>query len=89
MELHSKAFEKCVRNLLAEGSNCRLVGAVTAPIYGHRVAFCDEVTATEGVEVHKLTKKTRDDVVNGLLKGFVEKKWVVDNTTDTTAKFHS
>ena len=60
MELKSEAFAARVEELLARG--VRLVGALTAPIYGHRVAFCDRVSATRGVAVHKLTKSTRDGV---------------------------
>ena len=60
MELKSEAFATRVEELLARG--VRLVGAITAPIYGHRVAFCDRVSATRGVAVHKLTSKTRDGV---------------------------
>ena len=66
MELHSEAFSEHVRGLLAGTrqsstktiSRNRLVGVITAPIYGHRVPFCDEVASTKGVEVHKLTKKS-------------------------------
>lgn len=54
----------------------RLVGAITAPIYGHRVPFCDEVASRPGVEVHKLTKKTRDGVVQGLLQSIEDRGWV-------------
>ena len=48
-----------------------MVGAVTAPIYGHRVAFCDRVSATRGVAVHKLTKSTRDGVTAELRESLV------------------
>ena len=64
MELHSAAFAARVEELLKRGT--RLVGAITAPIYGHRVAFCDAVTASRGVEVHRLTAKVRDEVVSAL-----------------------
>ena len=64
MELKSEAFATRVEALLARG--VRLVGAITAPIYGHRVAFCDRVSATRGVAVHKLTSKTRDGVTTEL-----------------------
>ena len=66
MELKSEAFATRVEELLARG--VRLVGALTAPIYGHRVAFCDRVSATRGVAVHKLTSKTRDGVTAELRK---------------------
>ena len=66
MELKSEAFATRVEALLARG--VRLVGALTAPIYGHRVAFCDRVSATRGVAVHKLTKSTRDGVTAELMR---------------------
>ena len=69
MELKSEAFATRVEELLARG--VRLVGAVTAPIYGHRVAFCDRVSATRGVAVHKLTKSTRDGVTAELRESLV------------------
>ena len=69
MELKSEAFAKRVEELLARG--VRLVGAITAPIYGHRVAFCDRVGATRGVAVHKLTKSTRDGVTAELRESLV------------------
>ena len=77
MELHSKAFMERVTELLGdESTKNRLVGAITAPIYGHRVPFCDEVAAIPGVEVHKLTKKTRDDVVEDLIQSIRDRGWV-------------
>lgn len=77
MELHSTVFAEHVRNMMASttGTNFHLVGAITAPRYGHRVPFCDQVTATSGVEVHNLTKKTRDDVVEGLLRS-IKDRWL-------------
>ena len=69
MELKSEAFATRVEELLAQG--VRLVGATTAPIYGHRVAFCDRVSATRGVAVHKLTSKTRDGVTAELKESLV------------------
>ncbi len=69
MELKSEAFATRVEELLARG--VRLVGAITAPIYGHRVAFCDRVSATRGVAVHKLTSKTRDGVTAELKESLV------------------
>ncbi len=69
MELKSEAFATRVEELLARG--VRLVGAITAPIYGHRVAFCDRVGATRGVAVHKLTSKTRDGVTAELRESLV------------------
>ena len=69
MELKSEAFATRVEELLARG--VRLVGALTAPIYGHRVEFCDRVSATRGVAVHKLTKSTRDGVTAELRESLV------------------
>ena len=71
MELHSAAFAARVEELLKRGT--RLVGAITAPIYGHRVAFCDAVTASRGVEVHRLTAKVRDEVVSTLEARLLER----------------
>ena len=72
MELHSKLFASRVEALLARG--VRLVGAITAPIYGHRVAFCDKVSATVGVAVHKITATVRDRVA-GELAEEVQGRW--------------
>lgn len=72
MELHSTQFQNQVRRLV--NRKLRLVGAVTAPRYGHRVTFCDEITSLEGVHVHNLTKKTRDGVTEELLKS-IEIRW--------------
>ena len=67
MELHSIAFQAAVRKLLV--SQTRVVGAITAPIYGHRVPFCDEVVAQPQVRVvEKLTQKTRDRVREEMLR---------------------
>ena len=72
MELHSAAFAARVEELLKRGT--RLVGAITAPIYGHRVAFCDAVSASRGVETHRLTAKIRDEVVSAL-EAQLLKRW--------------
>jgi nucleoside-triphosphatase len=86
MELHSIAFSNRVRELLEQKSSPssseattatnRLIGAITAPIYGHRVPFCDEVASRQGVELHKLTKKTRDGIVEGLLQSIEDRGWL-------------
>lgn len=73
MELHSTLFQDHVRCMVKQ-NNIRLVGAVTAPRYGHRVPFCDEITSSDGIEVHNLTKKTRDHVMDELLKS-IEGRW--------------
>ena len=75
MELKSAAFAHAVEGLLARGT--RLVGAITAPIYGHRVEFCDRVSASRGVEVHRLTAKTRDEVVSALEATILE-RWTAE-----------
>ena len=59
MELHSMQFRAAITARLADS---RIFGAITAPIYGHRVPFCDEITATTGVEVHRITRANRDQV---------------------------
>jgi len=71
MELHSAAFAELVKSLLGRGA--RLLGAITAPIYGHRVPFCDHVSASAGVVVHKLTTKLRDGVVEQLKQDLVQR----------------
>ena len=76
MELHSTAFADLVRQLLSSSDSSRLVGAITAPRYGHRVPFCDEISSKHGVEVHNLTKKTRDDVVDNLLRSIEDRGWL-------------
>mmetsp|Transcript_5704 Transcript_5704/g.16845 ORF Transcript_5704/g.16845 Transcript_5704/m.16845 type:complete len:203 (-) Transcript_5704:26-634(-) len=72
MELKSAAFAARVEALLKRG--VRLVGAITAPIYGHRVPFCDRVAATPGVRVVKLTGKTRD-AATAELRADVVARW--------------
>ena len=73
MELHSNKFPGRVRALLDKG--VRLVGAVTAPRYGHRVPFADEVTAWPGVQLHNPKKSTRDEVVASILQDIAE-RWL-------------
>ena len=73
MELHSKQFPDHVRQLLSRG--VWLVGAITAPRYGHRVPFCDEIASHPLVQVHNLTESNRDEVVAGLLE-FIDKEWM-------------
>ena len=63
MELHSAAFRKAVDALLESPRQDIVVfGAITAPIYGHRVAYCDKVTAQKGVATMRLKKSTRESV---------------------------
>jgi nucleoside-triphosphatase len=66
MELHSEAFQQAVRRLLS-APWARVVGAITSPIYGHRVPFCDDVAAQPQVSVRRITQKTRDAVREELL----------------------
>jgi nucleoside-triphosphatase len=73
MELHSSKFTARVEALLRRG--VLMIGAITAPIYGHRVPFCDRVGATRGVAVHKLTAKTRDAVTEALTAEVCD-RWV-------------
>lgn len=67
MELHSEVFEKRVRALL-DCEGVRIVGALTAPIYGHRVPLCDEIAKREDVSVIKIKKSTRDEASKGMLR---------------------
>jgi nucleoside-triphosphatase len=73
MELHSTLFQEQVRRMAND--NLRLVGAVTAPRYGHVVPFCDEIASLDNVKVHNLTKKTRNDVVDKILKS-IGSRWL-------------
>eukprot|EP01063_Lacrimia_lanifica_P007871 TRINITY_DN15049_c0_g1_i1.p2 TRINITY_DN15049_c0_g1~~TRINITY_DN15049_c0_g1_i1.p2 ORF type:complete len:235 (+),score=83.23 TRINITY_DN15049_c0_g1_i1:90-794(+) len=66
MELHSAAFRAAVTALL--GRHVRVIGALTAPIYGHRVPFCDEVEAQPNVEVIRIKKANRDAVTAALIQ---------------------
>lgn len=61
MELKSEAFQRAIEGLLADQST-RVLGALTAPIYGHRVPFCDVVASQPFVTVERITAKTRDGV---------------------------
>lgn len=76
MELHYKEFPGHVRSLLEKG--VRLVGAITAPRYGHRVPFCDEVAAAAGLQVRSLKKSNRDNVLEGLLKE-IRQRWAAED----------
>ena len=63
MELHSTGFKKAVEALLeSPHKNLVVFGAITAPIYGHRVAFCDKVTSYKCVKTVRLKKSTRESV---------------------------
>ena len=73
MELKSNAFKIAVERLLH--ANTKLIGAITAPIYGHRVPFCDEIAARSGVTVLKLLKRTRDEIASNVVKKLLS-TWV-------------
>jgi nucleoside-triphosphatase len=66
MELHSNEFQHCIQQLLASPS-VRVIGAITSPIYGHRVPFCDDITSRPEVSVWRITKKNRDAVYDEML----------------------
>ena len=66
MELHSNEFQHCIQQLLASPS-VRVIGAITSPIYGHRVPFCDDITSRPEVSVRRITKKNRDAVYDEML----------------------
>ena len=61
MELHSQKFQQAILKLL-EDPSVALFGAITAPIYGNRVPFCDRIQAHDRVQVLRLKKSTRDSV---------------------------
>ena len=71
MELHSQAFRRAIKAMLRDPST-RVVGALTAPIYGHRVPFCDEIEQTRRVEVLRIKKSNRDQVRTDLLRRLVK-----------------
>jgi nucleoside-triphosphatase len=72
MELHSAKFQHQVNQLVAKG--VRLVGAITAPRYGHRVPFCDQVADIEGVDIYNLTRSNRDQVIGEILENVLTTK---------------
>ena len=39
------------------------------------VPFCDHVTDQEGIQVHNLTKKTRDQITQDLLS-YIQHEWI-------------
>lgn len=74
MELHSKKFQAAVETLL-QHPNVLVVGAITAPIYGHRVPFCDYITDgyelkkhSMHVEVMRIKKSNRETVTADYLE---------------------
>ena len=76
MELHSARFRDAVQALLRSG--VRVVGAITAPIYGHRVPFCDEVARCENVEVLRIKKSNRD-ATTARLRQQLENEYAANN----------
>ena len=81
MELKSPRFRDAVELLVK--NRVKLLGAITAPIYGHRVPFCDKVSAMNGVEVFKLKKGTRDSVVGDLAKRLTS-SWIGGSSVHTS-----
>ncbi|GAB5359823.1 hypothetical protein AAMO2058_000575500 [Amorphochlora amoebiformis] len=65
MELKSPKFIQAIRDLLRR-KNVYIFGAITAPRYGHRVPFCDEVSSMKEVEVHNIKKSNRDHIRKAL-----------------------
>ena len=61
MELHSEKFQQAILKLL-DDPTVTLFGAITAPIYGNRVPFCDRIEAHDRVQVLRLKKSNRDTV---------------------------
>ncbi len=87
MELHSDPFKERVRALLQRG--VRLVGAITAPIYGHRVPFCDQLVASSpNIRVRKLTSKNRDAEV-AELKNMLVTRWMWGKDENTLSSENS
>ena len=74
MELKSERFRAQVERLL-ESPTVRLIGAITAPRYGHRVPFCDQISSSDGVQVYNLKKSNRDDVTDDLLAQ-IQDRWL-------------
>jgi len=73
MELHSNKFQAAVEKLLQHPS-IHVVGSITAPIYGHRVPFCDYITNgyemkkhSMRVEVMRIKKSNREAVTTDYL----------------------
>ncbi|GMI43718.1 hypothetical protein TrCOL_g11680 [Triparma columacea] len=68
MELHSEVFRNRVNDLLSLG--VRLIGAITAPIYGHRVPFCDDLVerGAKSIRVFRIKKSDRDEVTEEVIQ---------------------
>ena len=79
MELHSSAFRKRVNDLREAG--VKLVGAITSPIYGHRVPFCDELIERGGkdIQVTRIKKSNRDGATGDVIK-IIERRWGLKST---------
>lgn len=72
MELKSTRFKDTIDRILNDPQR-RVFGAITAPIYGHRVPFCDSITErTNDVETHRIKKSNRDQVREMLLRKVVQ-----------------
>jgi len=73
MELHSQKIQAAVENLL-QHQHILVIGAITAPIYGHRVPFCDYITDgyelnkhSMRVEVMRIKKSNRETITTDYL----------------------
>ena len=82
--MKSEKFKAAIFSLI-EASECLVMGAVTAPIYGHRVPFCDEITAHADVEVHRIKKSNRDAVADEI-EARVLKSWADHPTMSRPSK---
>lgn len=65
MELMSEAFRAAVSKLLR--GKTPIVGALTAPVYGHRVPFVDAIAARRDVEVTRMKPSTRQAATKEML----------------------
>mmetsp|Transcript_7145 Transcript_7145/g.11784 ORF Transcript_7145/g.11784 Transcript_7145/m.11784 type:complete len:258 (+) Transcript_7145:124-897(+) len=84
MELKSAKFAKEMKALLAR-DEVHIFGAMTAPRYGHRVPYCDEVADLKEVAVHNIKKSNRDDVREALMSLILD-RFVQKNPRDKIAK---
>jgi len=81
MELKSQKFMSVMRAILSD-KRLPVFGAVTAPRYGHRVPFCDEIERVEDVVVHNITKKNRVDTKYLLLSLLIKEYCSKDKNQD-------
>ena len=86
MELRSEAFRRAIEELLLAQPATALFGAITAPIYGHRVPFCDAVAEDPRVDVRRITAKTRDAVRAAVLEDLLSSALVKPPARATAAR---